>query len=174
MTPPSCNPDFDAGDACGGDPVGVWVYEDACISTDANAEAITGVCSDAVVGDTTFDGSNDLLLRADGFYTLSAAGTSRTDVFLPDSCVVITGLTCEQFATVAGDGVTGEDGVGGCDCVVETAYSQIDQGTYVADSDNGVITTDGGATYHYCIDGGALVYQEFGNGGEEPTFVLVP
>lgn len=162
--PLTCNGDFGADDACGGDPTGTWDVSEACSNFDYEAQ-LQQACSDVVV--------EDAVVNVGGTLTVDAVTWSRTvtgDITLTMSTASACGAgSCGLVETALGVVAAGatctDDGSGGCDCTATVDLASNSMGTYTTDA--GVVTLGSGETFHYCSSGGTMLIRRFGSPGDD-------
>ena len=162
VTPPEVAIRFDGCDAlaaCGGDPTGVWVYEDVCVADPV--PDVSDVCATARVED--LEGTARGCVALDGANVgRDVSGRIRGTIVVPTSCTF--GAGCAAIESALGTSCT-ESG-GECRCPFEHTWASTGGDTYtVAGS---VLTTGDGTQYDFCVSGGALDYRERGEDAEEP------
>lgn len=171
-----CNPTFGAAEACGGSPVGTWEIDNVCTDVDLT-EQISSFCAGTTVSrlDVRTSGT---VVYTETTYSTDVSGFAEVDLTVPTSLCTLGGcdFLASQIESNLGDAqaTCAPGAAGACDCTVRLTLSVVESGTYVANSASGVITYDNGDTVHYCIDNGALIQREFGDGVEfEITQVFV-
>ena len=157
----TCDPDFGAADACGGDPVGAWTISEACTNWDP-ASMLTDACPAATITSQSSSLSGTLSLVAGGTYTQNVTSTVDVEVNVPQACVI---TDCTITGNVV-SGATGEtvtcvsDGGTGCDCDAAFTDTVDDSGTW--STNDGVATINGGAgteQFYYCVSGNAMIVR---------------
>lgn len=148
---------------CGGDEKGTWKVTGGCLSEEVLADAKA-----ACAGFTT---SNEVI-KAKGIVTTDGTNVVRqtqvkfsANAHIPASCAAQAGGNCQLVALGAQtqfgfDKATcaTADGGDGCDCEVEDTLTEQSAGTYTKSGNT--ITTDGGDTFDYCVQGAKLSYTQ--------------
>jgi hypothetical protein len=149
--------------ACGGDPTGVWVYEDACIE-DPSPD-LSDVCADARIEDLEGTARGCVAL-AGGALERDVSGSWSATVVVPASCTFGTGCSAVESALASAfPGTTCTLDGGDCRCPIGDDWASSGGDTYtVAGS---VLTTGDGSQYDFCA-GGDLTYRERGDDPREP------
>ncbi len=158
----SCDP----VDPCGGAILGSWQYSSGCV--EASFDAIFERCPTATLSDE--------VARARGTVTVSDSevvqeGTVRASatLHLPAECSY--GMCDVIEGTLAGavDRIDCVPSGSGCDCDIETTDTIYRSGGYTIDG--GILTTEEGYRYAFCVDGSTMRYQPL-DGEEDATYVL--
>ncbi|MCB9594682.1 MAG: hypothetical protein H6719_18325 [Sandaracinaceae bacterium] len=145
--------------ACGGDPTGVWVYEDLCV--DDVAPDVASVCADARVEDLS--GTARGCVALDGVEAArDVTGHISATIVVPASCTF--GMGCAPIEAALG--VTCTLDAGDCRCPWETDFGETSTDTYTVTGST--LTLGDGSTYDFCVDGGSLSYRETGSSADEP------
>lgn len=163
-----CNPNFGAAEACGGSPVGSWEIDNVCTDVDIEGQ-IAAFCAGTTV--TRLDiRTSGTVVYTETTYSTDLSGFAEVDLTVPSSLCTILG--CEAIAgqiesNLPDSQATCASGAeGACDCTARLTLSVVESGTYVLNSESGLITYDNGDTYHYCVENGVLTQREFGEGVE--------
>ncbi|MBK6686211.1 MAG: hypothetical protein IPG45_17190 [Deltaproteobacteria bacterium] len=175
---PTCDPNFGAGSACGGNPVGNWTYRAAC--TSANIfQSLATFCNGQIQFSNqaeTASGTLELTGTATaGSFTRDGTSLVTVSVSVPTSCVPNCGLLASTLEGVMGVSADCQTAGGICDCRVERSIRLADQGTYVVNGN--VITAfgSGGTTfdYDYCVANNSLVYKGQAGNATDKELVYV-
>jgi hypothetical protein len=155
----SQGPDCTMFAACGGDVVGTWKVDRACVG--GTTSPLTAQCLTATFQvSETVDGTVEF--TSDGMFTQNVTATLIEDLTLPPSC--LQGTSCAQLQSTYnqtdGSGArlmgTCTEASGGCSCHVTATQSGPQHASY---SVSGTTLTIGGQTVPYCVHGSGLLYR---------------
>lgn len=171
-----CIPSFGASDACGGDPVGSWVYRSACTDLDLFAQ-VTAACPGASFSNTAYAASGTLVLNGDNTFTRNVNTTVTTDFVLPVTCVI---ANCSTLAAAI-DGQLGgtttctPNAASGCDCSTSIPLTTNDSGTYTVNGSIATVTPTAGmpGDYYFCEDANVLKYRGTASNVSDSDFSYV-
>jgi len=169
----------DAFDACGGDLVGTWVYDAACVTLPPDALSSGGTnpfeaCAEQPQLSVTVDLTGSTTFDQDGTFTLDQTVTSSNELRIPASCVADLSMGGDP-AMACTDILQGTLDANG-DCVsgsdMPDMSTSMETGTWSADSSTGTLTVDttkgadagtpdGGTDtkneeVHYCVMGDSV------------------
>lgn len=159
----TCNPTFGASDACGGDPIGTWALNTACVDTDDFA---IDECPAATIEVTAISTSGTLTVDATT-WAYDVSGTVELAASVPASCAAIF-ETCDNLGTFL-EGTCVDAGGGDCDCTGTQAIEQSNTGTYVTEGGVAVVN-DGEESWYFCAEGGQMSIREV-EGDITPVYV---
>lgn len=175
---PTCDPNFGAAQACGGNPVGNWTYRGACTSVNI-LMGLANFCGGMVQiqnQSETASGTLELTGTATaGDYLRDGTSLVQVALTVPTSCVP----NCNLFELTleGGMGITATCQTSGsvCDCRVERTVRVMDQGTYVVSGNVLTAFGSGGTTfdYDYCVSGNNLVYKGQASNATDKEMVFV-
>ena len=173
-----------AFEACGGDPVGSWVFDSMCFDELPQIDLEEAACQKAVTGVfATLEGTLDI--EAGGTFSSNGSGTFGMDLSVSDACVReiagsgvnVTPAALDAFCDgmheaysepeASSSILTGSciRGAGSCDCEVDSNTSDFAgrSGQWTTD---GTAYTLGGDVGEYCVDGDTLTLWEELEGGD--------
>ncbi len=168
-----CNETFGANDACGGDPIGSWLFQSTCTDFDFGPLLQT-VCATASVKALAINAQGTLEVTA-GTWDHQISGDVTATASFPSSCALVA-MGCSAFEglvkTSVPDTSCSDDGASGCDCVVKMPVDESYSGTYT--QSNGVATLDNGDEYFFCINGSSMLLRQKNGDSDEirPVFAL--
>jgi len=142
--------------ACGGDIVGSWTIQEACLG---DFNPVEDFCSEATVdlSSVSFSGSVEYL--ADGTYSVSSTQSGSVTVSIPASC--LTGVTdCNTLDSDEFD--CSGDATDSCDCTSSAADTVTETGTYATSGNDVTLTPTGDdpETSTYCVEGDVLKLRQ--------------
>lgn len=164
--PGVCEAKIGASEACGGELVGDWVFEQVCIDPSVVIGAIQVVCptaSGANFDIKTLSGATLSFTATD--YDIDARTDVSFDLDVPVECATTLG-GCAMIQTMVQSGFTANglagsvacaESSGGCACALAFTYDVQGTGSYSAAS--GVVTLSDGAEYYYCVADGKLTWS---------------
>ena len=133
-------------EACGGDVLGTWTYESACLTFDDTSNLIPG-CTDVTVT-PTIDVSGTITFNADLTYNSAETVNTHIVMSIPKTCLPPE-LTCEMM----GQGQPVEDT--GTHCVINQTENETDNetGTYVINGTTIQLVSpdDPGQAAEFCV-----------------------
>jgi hypothetical protein len=164
-----------AFEACsGGDIVGTWEIQGACVDLPVNP--LEETCPEATI-DLATNMSGTVSFNDDGTYDVAITLSSNFSFTLPASCVT-EGVDCQ--ADLGDDETTCEsDGAGGCSCTqTGSEETQENSGTYEVSGSTITTTQDGETnTVEICVSGNTLKVMDEpssdadGGAGSSPTII---
>ena len=133
-------------EACGGDVLGTWTYESACLTFDSTVELIPG-CTDMTVT-PTIDVTGTITLNPDLTYTSEEAVTTNIVMSIPLTCLPPE-LTCEMM----GQGQPVENTGTHCNINQTEQENDTENGTYVIEGTTIQLISpdDPGQAASYCV-----------------------
>lgn len=147
--------------ACGGDPVGTWTLDSACLQDGANPFEDT--CADAIIEIDLSGSTGTLAINADMTYSTNFTFTGTFTFTLPMSCTDDIGITSCTDLNDPEEGRTCVDASGGgctCTATITDDDPSAETGTYTRSGNTfTTVPTDdpsGGDTVEYCVDGNVL------------------
>lgn len=146
--------------ACGGDAVGTWTLDSACLNSDQNPFAEQ--CPTATFQIDISGATGSLEIVGDGTYSADFHLTGSLSYTLPSACIGPV-TDCTQLSNAEnGSTCAAAAGGDGCTCTspIQDDGNPPDTGTWTA-SGNEIVTTDSDPgstpdTSEYCVDGNVL------------------
>ena len=181
----TCNPAFGMADACGGNPVGMWTYQAACLDQSVFAPLQQG-CPTAMTRNVVHSVSGTLNLTAVGTYERNSVDNITGNIDVPPSCAPAAIGGCFGAAAIIQNAIPGSSvtcttlASGGCDCPIVINQTIVDSGTYTVDPVNGVASMNPAAgipeQVYYCVDNGVARYRGIAglSSNASISYVLTP
>lgn len=164
-----CLATFGAEDACGGSAEGSYTLAQVCSDFDWQAY-LAQYCADVSVSSVNYSGSGTLDLDGSN-YARQGSASMALSLVVPDSCAAagcgaveaqLQSAIQESYDQGSADCSASD---AGCGCQVEATTNFAASGGYT--TSDGVLTTDDGRTFHYCVSGNSLQAREFGQQSAE-------
>lgn len=153
---------------CGGDLVGTWTINKACISS----LTPDSTCAGDTISNTSATETGTLSFTSAGTYTSNVSLTLSYTEMIPASC--ISGLTCadlqSQFAIIGATATCTGSTV--CTCSISLAANGAETGTFTASGTS--LTTTSSASGNsssmgYCVQGNTVHFLHFDTAGQLQT-----
>jgi hypothetical protein len=170
-----CLADFGSEDACGGSAEGSYTLAKVCSDFDWQAY-LSQYCAGVTVSSASYEGSGTLELDGSDYARQGSASVTLS-LGVPESCAAAgCGAVEAQLQSAIGQnydqGSADCSASGaGCDCQVDATTDFAASGGYT--TSDGVLTTDDGRTFHYCVSGDTLQAREFGQQTAEANVTQV-
>jgi len=161
----TCDPDLE-NNAIGGSPVGLWAYNEGCVSSSA-LSALSMVCPTATLSNQSQATSGILEVTNVGTFSRNVTDSATADAHVPAICAGIAGGCpgVESSISIVVPGAVSrcmDDGTGGCDCNLTVAITINDSGTYVVNGNVVTVSPTGAMQdlyYYFSASGNVLKYQ---------------
>ncbi|HKA89735.1 MAG TPA: hypothetical protein VKE22_18865 [Haliangiales bacterium] len=150
---------------CGGNVVGDWTIDDACLSF--TASPLGSFCPSGTVDAAGIGASGMFSFRSDLTYSTTITLSGGLAITIPESCLTVQGvtLTCAQLDQALKQALIQNpnpaiqavscQGIGGCVCTIQIKpQTSTSSGTYATSGTS--LTLDGGSPSTYCVQASEL------------------